>query len=200
MNHIHYLYKITNLTNQKIYIGQTVDPLGRWAKHKSDSKTTKKTKSVLHNALQKYGKDAFTFEVISCCKSQEDTDYTETELIKQYNSLTDDGRGYNITPGGFGSPKSNATKKKLSEYWTGNMTGFHSVEAIEKSAQSRTGRKASSEHREAISEGLKGHKQSKEHLEKLSKARKGKPKSEEWKRKHSEALKRRHSIKKKTLS
>lgn len=89
-----YLYKITNLINGKIYIGQTIHPKKRWWEHKQRAKTHYDN-YPLHLAIDKYGEDNFKFEII-----EESINYNEreTELIKQYNSLCPNG--YNVTQGG----------------------------------------------------------------------------------------------------
>ena len=54
------IYKITNIINHKVYIGQTVNTLkNRWNKHCHSSGCR-----ILYNAILKYGKDSFTQEVI----------------------------------------------------------------------------------------------------------------------------------------
>ena len=89
-----YLYKITNLINGKIYIGQTIHPKKRWWEHKQRAKTHYDN-YPLHLAIDKYGEDNFKSEII-----EESINYNEreTELIKQYNSLCPNG--YNVIQGG----------------------------------------------------------------------------------------------------
>src|SRR5580698_6149356 len=97
-NRIRYLYKITNMINQKLYIGQTVDPVSRWRGHCRDSATPK---VPLQFAIKKYGNHNFAFEVIAACRSVDDANYLETELVKQYDSYVSNGKGYNATHGGM---------------------------------------------------------------------------------------------------
>ena len=50
------IYKITNIINNKVYIGQTVNTLkNRWCKHCHSNGCR-----MLYNAILKYGKDSFT--------------------------------------------------------------------------------------------------------------------------------------------
>lgn len=98
---MHYLYRITNTLNNKIYIGQTVDDKRRWGAHKSYAKNSEKTGQYIHRAMAKYGTDNFIFEVIAICKTQEDADETEMVLIEQYDSRNKEN-GYNLAPGGGG--------------------------------------------------------------------------------------------------
>lgn len=90
-----YIYKITNLINNKIYIGQTNNPNRRWREHcDSNSKCIK-----LRNAIKKYGSENFVFEIIEGPIAN----YNEREKywITQYNSINE---GYNIAEGGQGGP------------------------------------------------------------------------------------------------
>lgn len=93
-----YLYSITDTLNNKVYIGQTIDPTRRWSYHKTQSKRLKPLQYI-HRAMAKYGIDNFQFEVIATCKTQADTDETEKQLIKQYDSRNKE-KGYNRAPGG----------------------------------------------------------------------------------------------------
>ncbi len=55
------IYKITNIINNKIYIGKTEKSLNkRWSGH--IAKSRKNIISVLHNAILKYGKENFKIE------------------------------------------------------------------------------------------------------------------------------------------
>lgn len=111
-----YLYKITNKVNNKIYIGQTINPKARWSRHRSDARSNEKIKRDRHLccAIRKYGIDNFVFEIIIQARSLEDIDAAEVACIKQYNS-SDRVFGYNISLGGNGKRiMSETTKKKLS--------------------------------------------------------------------------------------
>jgi len=122
-----YLYKVTCITNNKIYIGQSVDPTGRWRAHRRDSSDPK---VQFHYAIKKYGSHNFEFEVIACCKTQDDANDMETELVAQYNSFVSSGYGYNATHGGMNAPKSEA--------WIQAMKNWHaSLSPEEKAARSK---------------------------------------------------------------
>lgn len=95
-----YIYKITNILNQKSYIGKTEksEPLLRWKEHLRDSIKEYKNKRPLYDALKKYGKENFTFEVL-----EETSQPIEREIyyISLYNTYRE---GYNATIGGDGRP------------------------------------------------------------------------------------------------
>ena len=58
------IYKITNITNGNIYIGQTITSLkSRLASHVSSAKCNKPW--VICAAIRKYGKDNFTIEEVA---------------------------------------------------------------------------------------------------------------------------------------
>ena len=88
-----YVYKITNLINNKIYIGITNDYKRRWSNHKS-CKT-----SLIGKAIQKYKVENFNFEILYSNLSIEEASNKEIELIKQYDCIVPNG--YNISKGGY---------------------------------------------------------------------------------------------------
>ena len=91
------IYKIQNIENNKIYIGQSVDIAQRWREHRSDV-LTNRDNSVLHLAMKKYGEHNFSFEIIEECL-KEKLDEREIYWIEYYNSMIPNG--YNQTSGGY---------------------------------------------------------------------------------------------------
>jgi group I intron endonuclease len=110
---MHYLYKITNTENQKVYIGQTNNPDLRWSQHKSNAKYDRGNQ-VITRAMTKYGANVFQFEVIATCRTQEDVDLAEEEAIQQYDSRNRE-KGYNVDRGGNTSPRTSEVVAKISE-------------------------------------------------------------------------------------
>ena len=95
-----YIYKITNNINQKVYIGQTImTPVQRWQKHRSDAKLNKPY--PLYRAMNKYGIDNFSFEILEEVKVEE-LDEKERYYINLYHSYInfENSNGYNATLGG----------------------------------------------------------------------------------------------------
>lgn len=120
------IYKITNKINGRIYIGQTTQPLNqRWKEH---CKMTSHC-YALNSAIKKYGREAFSIEVIQICENREDLNNTEKYYIDWHNCLAPNG--YNLTTGG------DSTK------W--------SEETIKKRAASNRGKKRSEETRKKLS-------------------------------------------------
>lgn len=89
------IYKITNKINKKVYIGQSSDPYRRFIEHCRSSSY----KSLIHDAIMKYGKENFDFEILGWFE-----DYNEKEkyYIQFYRSLAP--YGYNILAGGENPP------------------------------------------------------------------------------------------------
>ena len=69
-----FLYKITNIVNNKIYIGQTKEPHNRWYQHSRDAANPTK---IIHHAINKYGVHNFTFEVIATARTKDDSNILE---------------------------------------------------------------------------------------------------------------------------
>jgi len=93
------IYKITNLINNKIYIGQTIMSLIiRKNQHKKNAKHNLK-KGHLYESINKYGWENFYFEEIDSANKQNELDNKEIYWIKYYNS-TDRLHGYNKSLGG----------------------------------------------------------------------------------------------------
>lgn len=94
------VYKVTNVQNDKIYIGITGHSFEhRWKQHLSDT-AAKRNDFVFHKALAKYGVDSFITEVVFTDLTKEEAREKERELIKQYDSFYLNGHGYNMTYGG----------------------------------------------------------------------------------------------------
>lgn len=112
------IYKIENKINHKIYIGQSIDPKRRWQEH---CRKKENCKSLIRDAIQKYGAENFEFEVLGW---YEDYNDKEKQFIAEYRCLAP--YGYNIALGGEDPPIyhgennpfakiSNETAKKVKE-------------------------------------------------------------------------------------
>lgn len=90
------IYKITNLLNGKVYIGQSVDIEKRWSTHKAELKNNYHYNFHLQNAWNKYGEESFEFSVVEECDIDK-LNQCEIYWISKFNSYKD---GYNLTSGG----------------------------------------------------------------------------------------------------
>lgn len=91
------IYKITNKTNGKIYIGQAVRINIRLSQHRSGK--SKNDGSLIDKAIYEEGVDNFTYEVVEECL-QSELNEKEKYYISFYNSIKPNG--YNQTCGGKG--------------------------------------------------------------------------------------------------
>lgn len=116
------IYKITNLINNKIYIGQSVNIEKRWKTHQTNAfnEKSKEYNKYLYRAFRKYGIDCFSFEIICEC-SKEELDDLEHKYIVEYHS-NNEQYGYNETSGydssqygvsGETHPKHKLTKEEV---------------------------------------------------------------------------------------
>ena len=100
------IYKVTNLVNQKKYIGQSTDIERRFKEHHTDpfEMTNPASRHIFYKAIRKYGIENFSFEILEECTAKE-LDEKEKYWIKHYNTYIgwENCQGYNMTIGGSGS-------------------------------------------------------------------------------------------------
>lgn len=90
------IYKITNIINNKCYIGQSVDIYKRWCDHcKCGCGMDTPKNNKLYAAMLEDGLENFTFELLEEC-SREELNKKELFYIDLYES---NDYGYNITQG-----------------------------------------------------------------------------------------------------
>ena len=103
------IYKIENIINHKIYVGQSSHIKERWAHHCSDLNSGCHHNCHLQNAWNKYGRDSFKFSVIEECAIDE-LDNREQYWIEYYDSYN---TGYNLDKGGQGIRGYKHTQEEL---------------------------------------------------------------------------------------
>lgn len=87
-----WIYKITNIQNNKCYIGQTIRPIEqRFHRHINDAE---KLNTHFAKAIRKYGKENFKIEIIDTAKNQNELNQKEQYWIRYYDSVKN---GYNET-------------------------------------------------------------------------------------------------------
>jgi len=99
---VHYIYKIANKFNDKVYIGRTNNTITRWTRHKQEYKNMFGKHPALHSAMKKYDINNFTFEIINSYNcTLDEIILVEEEYISKYNSYKN---GYNSINTGIGGP------------------------------------------------------------------------------------------------
>lgn len=171
------VYMHTNLINHKVYIGITSrEPEKRWGKNGNEY--TVKNHPAFGRAIQKYGWDNFSHDVLFENLSKQDACQKEIELIKEYKSnctrYKDPSFGYNMSDGGnvgsSGYVWSEESKKKLSDTLRGMVKNEEWCLHL---SQALTGKKATNETREKLKESHLGKIPSSKTREKMSKSRTG---------------------------
>ena len=114
-----YIYKTTNIVNNKIYIG----------KHKSSTFDSNYLGSgkLINSAIIKYGRGSFKVEILCVCDSLSELNIKEKFYIYHFHSKYKYGTGYNILSGGDGGPTNIGTHMVHKD----NITKFVSDSELE---------------------------------------------------------------------
>jgi group I intron endonuclease len=162
-------------------------------------------RSAIYSAMQKYGIDAFSWQIIEEC-SKDDLEIREQHWIAVFDTFRN---GYNLTAGGeYNKEVSEETRKRMSESHKGKKQPQELIEkrikrgsehfaygkqldgaTKQKISQSLTGKKHSEETKAKQSKAHTGRKMSQESVEKSRIARTGMKFSEQAKKNLSEAHK-----------
>lgn len=135
---IYSIYLITNLVNNKTYIGWTSrDPYKRYREHQSTRTPKRQARSAISCAIEKYGVENFEFFIIYQSKDYNHCRQIETHFIAEHRSHVEQW-GYNKDLGGTGHKRS--------------------AETIEKHRQKIKGRKQSEEHKKKKGDAIRGEK------------------------------------------
>ena len=146
--------------NNKRYIGIT----GQNVKRRWENGRGYKNNVYFYRAIEKYGWDNFQHIIIAKGLTQNEAEWLEVELIREWDTTNKD-KGYNISLGGnSGNKHTEETKRKIGEkskgrnigekgYWFGKSL---SEETRKKISESHKGKTLSDEHKEKISNSLSG--------------------------------------------
>lgn len=103
MGELYQIYLVTNLVNNKKYVGQVIQRRGyklRFYEHLVGTKYA--NTHLLSNSIKKYGKENFKVELIEENIPEEFIDEKEIYYIKFFNTYYINKQGYNMTIGGQG--------------------------------------------------------------------------------------------------
>lgn len=184
------IYKITNIKNNKVYIGQTTQSFDRRYSYSSNMDIEKIYKTHIGHkncnsnynihlvrSIEKYGFDNFCVDrEFDVAYSKEELDKKEEYWINFYKSI-DPQYGYNKKTGGANGKPSNETLSKMSKSMMGHPNYLKSQ---------------SEESRERISKNLSGIKRSEDTKNKISKSKS----NVKWSEKQCEAHKKSNTLEK----
>lgn len=129
-----FIYKITNLKTNEIYIGQTSYSIKRrWEEHISKARHSNK-KYKLYKSMRRYGLNNFIIETIEEV-SNDLLNSREQYWIKFYNSCNN---GLNMTIGGETFVQSKITQKEVDNWWANFISGMTVAEISRESGYCRT--------------------------------------------------------------
>lgn len=116
MNIISGVYLIVNTTNQKVYVGSSVNIHARWRGHKKSLRQGTSPCVKLQRAWNKYGESAFSFQVLESVSPRKDLLIeAEQRWIDIYDASN---KGYNTLCKAYshlGAKRSDESRKRLSD-------------------------------------------------------------------------------------
>jgi group I intron endonuclease len=89
-----YIYKITNLVNDKVYVGLTTRTIHQ--RYNDHLRAYKKEDTLLYRAMRKYGIENFEVTELEKTDDIEKLTALEYSWMKRLSSLSTTGKGYNI--------------------------------------------------------------------------------------------------------
>lgn len=169
----HYVYQITNLLNNMIYVGK------RSSKKHPDIDPYFGSGVRIRRAIKKYGKDNFKKDVIAIVDTVEEAEELEELIVDAefiarkdtYNLVIGGQKGArglvhkeetkaNISKAQIGNThskgckRSEETKAKMSSAKKGKKRGPHTEETKAKMSEAKRGKKLSEEHKTKISKSM----------------------------------------------
>jgi group I intron endonuclease len=166
MSKKYYVYVHTLKNDGRKYFGVTCqEPKDRWRNGEGYKGSTH-----MYNAIQKYGWNAFTHEILHVCETQKEAYDYEIYYINKYNT-TDEQYGFNCHSGGPNPKRHWKSNERQSNTRKGKKyTGEayeHILQNIQKAIEHNTGRHRSEETKQKISKahiGMKCKEETKQRL------------------------------------
>lgn len=155
-----YIYRVYDKLNDRSYIGLTTKTIPkRWIAH--CNKAACGSKTLLHSAIRRYGKDNFSIECIETCKGISFSELCEKEIhyIKEYDTFYINENGYNMTIGGdgtYGVKLSQEVRNRMSESRRGKKRKPFTEEHRRNIGIASTKKIYTEDYRRKISEATKG--------------------------------------------
>ena len=151
------IYKIENLVNNKVYIGQSVNIEERWYSHIHSLEQGHHCNKHLQNAWNKYGSKCFSFTILELCTEDRLTE-REQYWIDYYGGINSNN-SYNSRDAGNKGSLSIETKEKLREIGLGKPAWNKGLSLddirVQKYANALRNRTLSDEMKKRISETVR---------------------------------------------
>jgi group I intron endonuclease len=181
------IYKITNIINNKCYIGSAININKRWAVHRNSLLFNKHHSIYLQRVYNKYGITQLKYEVLLYC-DKKDLLFYEQRAIDTYKPE------YNLckiagSPAGRKASEETKAKMRAARKNISDETRAKLSAAGKGRISPNKGKSPSKETREKLSIAGKARKMSEDTKNKIAMSNTGKIRSEETKRKIGEASK-----------
>ena len=167
------IYRIKNLIDNKVYIGQSKNVQSRLDGHKSCLKNNRHINTHLQNAYNKYGEENFKFEIIEECQEAKLTE-REQYWIDYYGGINSNNN-YNFKEASSPGKFSELSRQKMSKSKLGTKREKWVCEKLSKSFKGRPGywkgKHRSNETKEKLRQLHSGKKQTPEHIKNATEAR-----------------------------
>jgi len=177
------VYCCTNRINGKMYIGKTDKYRQRKQAHLSDARHG--SRNHFHNAIRKYGENAFSWKVLEKNIPIDIINDVEMVYIELFGTFLPNN-GYNMTHGGegvYGYTITDERRKEMSETRTGTQNGFYGKHHTDEYKRMKTklysgenaswyGKKHTDETKEKMSLAATGNKKSAKVRKNMRRARK----------------------------
>jgi group I intron endonuclease len=137
------VYKVTNLIDGNIYIGQTVQSL--WRRRRAHENLSCRPSTYFHRALAKHGFANFTWDIVESCSTKDCLHEREQFWIDHFACMAP--AGYNSAEGGKGGAYLESHKQRISIAMTGRKL---SAETRQKLGLAHRGKKLSPAHIAAL--------------------------------------------------
>jgi group I intron endonuclease len=182
------IYKLIHIGTGRFYIGSAVNFQKRFNQHIWMFNQKRHRNPKLQSAWDKYGEEAFTFEIVELIEDgamlvEREQFYIDT--LKPFYNLA-----LSVTAPMLGRTHSESTRNKMKANHKRKSPTQETRDKIAASLRGRKGRQLTPESRQSISNTLKKHEVSQETREKIGHKSKGHKHSDEARQKISEAAKK----------
>jgi hypothetical protein len=142
------IYKVTHIESGRVYIGQTYSEKNKTSeqllenrkiRHLRSARSNTDKKAHFHHALNMYGVESFTWEIIAVATSVDELNRMEANFIKSFQSSSDEN-GFNTRIEGENKLYTSLVKMKMSGAAKGRWDGMTDAERAKYVLKQQEGR------------------------------------------------------------